>query len=251
MAYRAAYNSPAGYALRRNGSCLADEEISCGKTWGDFSACCPKGTSCPSKNSKWKNSICCPGGGNCSNMLKKRPHCGNNETWNMFEHKGNFCCEKGQTAFWNRDMDTEGYGCVSGQPDNPQYMVLGPVKQIRDAPETSDSNEISGGAIAGAVVGAVAGVVIIIGLVWFFLRRRRQARARAQPPSSFQDEGRTISPMYSKLDNGQPNELHSEPAKESTRPHEIDSITPRELDGQSIPVEMGDKSPVELPAGVR
>lgn len=129
MTYRAAYDSPAGYALRRNGSCLADEEISCGKTWGDFSACCPKGTSCPSKDSKWRNSICCPGGGNCSNMLKKRPHCANNETWNMFNHKNNFCCEKGQTGFWNRNMNNEGYGCVNGQPDDPEYMVLGPVKQ--------------------------------------------------------------------------------------------------------------------------
>ncbi|PLB34903.1 uncharacterized protein BDW47DRAFT_119940 [Aspergillus candidus] len=246
MTYRAAYDSPAGYALRRNGSCLADEEISCGKTWGDFSACCPKGTSCPSKDSKWRNSICCPGGGNCSNMLKKRPHCANNETWNMFNHKNNFCCEKGQTGFWNRNMNNEGYGCVNGQPDDPEYMVLGPVKQIRDAPETSDS--ISGGAIAGAVVGAVAGAVIIIGLIWFFLRRRRQARARAQPPSSFQADGRTPSPMYSKLDNGQPSELYSEPAK--TQPHEIDSVTRRELDGQGMPVEMG-YSPVELPAGIR
>ena len=113
------------------------------------------------------------------------------------------------------------------------------------------SSQISGGAIAGAVVGAVAGVVIIIGLIWFFLRRRRQARAQAQPPSSLQEDGRTPSPMYSKLDNTQPSELHDEPAKESTRPHELDSVTPRELDGQNTSVEIGDKSPVELPAAVR
>ncbi|PLN86460.1 hypothetical protein BDW42DRAFT_190049 [Aspergillus taichungensis] len=246
MAYKAKFDSPAGYALRRNGSCLASEEESCGETWGGFSGCCPSGTKCPSKDSKWKNSICCPDPGNCSNMLKKRPHCGN-ETLNMFRHhKTYFCCEKGQKAFWNPKTDSDGFGC--GEPGNPEYMILGPVGQVRDDPASS---QISGGAIAGAVIGAVAGVAIIIGLIWFFLRRRRQARARAQPPSSFQEDGRTPSPMYSKLDNTQPSELHDEPAKESTRPHELDGVTPRELDGRNIPVEMGDKSPVELPVGVR
>lgn len=122
---------------------------------------------------------------------------------------------------------------------------------VRDADDSSSSSQISGGAIAGAVIGAVAGVVIIIGLIWFFLRRRRQARARAQPPPSFHHDGHNASPMYSKVDNAQPSELHSDTANDATRPHELYGVTPREMDGQGVPVEMGDKSPVELPAPVK
>ena len=126
MAYRAEFDSPAGYAVRRRGSCLADKEFSCGKTWGNFSACCPSGTKCPSKNSDWKNSICCPEPSNCSSMLQKRPHCAN-ETWNMFEHKNSyFCCQQGLDGFWNGTKDSEGFGCGRGKPE---YIVLGPVGQ--------------------------------------------------------------------------------------------------------------------------
>ncbi|KAI9740608.1 MAG: hypothetical protein M1834_005189 [Cirrosporium novae-zelandiae] len=48
----------------------------------------------------------------------------------------------------------------------------------------STSNSLSGGAIAGAVVGSIVGAILIVGALGFFLRKRKQRRAKRpeQPP---------------------------------------------------------------------
>jgi hypothetical protein len=45
----------------------------------------------------------------------------------------------------------------------------------------TDPDSISGGAIAGIVIGALAGLALIGGLLWFFLRRRRNATSASNP----------------------------------------------------------------------
>jgi len=53
--------------------------------------------------------------------------------------------------------------------------------------EADDSPAISGGAIAGIVVGAIAGLAIVGGLMWFFMRRRKQSpsnKAMSQAPNT-------------------------------------------------------------------
>ncbi|OGE54643.1 hypothetical protein PENARI_c005G10442 [Penicillium arizonense] len=50
--------------------------------------------------------------------------------------------------------------------------------------DTGDSSSSSNsGAIAGGVVGGVAGLAILIGLIWFFLRRRSQSNKSATGPT--------------------------------------------------------------------
>ncbi|KAJ6037491.1 hypothetical protein N7444_010196 [Penicillium canescens] len=50
--------------------------------------------------------------------------------------------------------------------------------------DTGDSSSSSNtGAIAGGVVGGVAGLAILIGLIWFFLRRRSQSKKSAAGPT--------------------------------------------------------------------
>jgi hypothetical protein len=53
--------------------------------------------------------------------------------------------------------------------------------------EADDSSAISGGAIAGIVIGATAGLAIVGGLVWFFMRRRKQSPShenKSQAPNT-------------------------------------------------------------------
>ena len=66
--------------------------------------------------------------------------------------------------------------------------------------KSSDSSGISGGAIAGIVVGAIAGLAIVGGLVWFFMRRRKQSTSHysmSQAPT-------TPLPQYHANEGGVP-----------------------------------------------
>lgn len=86
-------DGPAGFALRKNGTCL-DTEVDCGATLHPFRACCPAGSHCPSQY----NVDCCPSAANCTQLLVETPKCAN-ETWDLYNYYGYFCCENGTTAF--------------------------------------------------------------------------------------------------------------------------------------------------------
>lgn len=78
--------------------------------------------------------------------------------------------------------------------------------------EPDDSSSVSGGAIAGIVIGAIAGLAIVGGLVWFFLRRRKQRASRdsvSQAPFS-------PVPQYQPYEGGVPHL-----GKPALAPHEV------------------------------
>lgn len=104
--------STQGFAIRRNGTCSA-QETKCQQTWKDglttTIACCPNDTSC--SNSGQPNTICCPNGLNCTQEIEaKKPACAN-PTWDLYEQDGYFCCEPDQAGYYIRN--TIWVGCYS------------------------------------------------------------------------------------------------------------------------------------------
>ncbi|GIJ82291.1 hypothetical protein Asppvi_000797 [Aspergillus pseudoviridinutans] len=186
-------DGPAGFALRTNGSCL-DTEVDCGATVHPFRACCPGGSYCPSQY----NVNCCPSAANCTQLLVETPKCAN-ETWDLYNYYGYFCCEKGTTAFGtNSGSDgcaVRGYNFDSSETLLPvvssgKASVAASTSSVTSTPSTSStsstspthtstqtqpseaSSKTNTGAIAGGVVGGVAGVALIAFLVWWLLSRR-------------------------------------------------------------------------------
>lgn len=84
---------PAGFALRTSGTCAANE-LDCGFTVLPFRACCPNGSYCPSQY----NVNCCPSAANCTQLLVDKPKCAN-ETWDLYDNNGYFCCEPGTIGY--------------------------------------------------------------------------------------------------------------------------------------------------------
>ena len=82
-----------GFALRRNGSCLA-EQVDCGPTADTYHACCPSGSSCP----RQFNVNCCPTSDNCTQTLVAKPGCAN-PTWDLYDNNGFFCCAQGKMGY--------------------------------------------------------------------------------------------------------------------------------------------------------
>lgn len=52
------------------------------------------------------------------------------------------------------------------------------------------------GAIAGGVVGGVAGIALVAGIIWYALKRRKQAAAEAGQPSQQEPTDPSKSPGY-------------------------------------------------------
>lgn len=92
-----------GWALRKNGSCLASE-IDCGETVAPYRVCCPNGSFCPQA----KNVACCPSKEYCTDALNGQPHCANS-TWDLYINGGYFCCEQGTIAY-AKDGGSNGCG---------------------------------------------------------------------------------------------------------------------------------------------
>lgn len=72
--------------------------------------------------------------------------------------------------------------------------------------ENRDDSAVLGGTIAGIVIGVIAGLAIVGGLVWFFMRRRKQS---ASQEASSQDPS-TPLPQYHANESGVP--YHGKPA---------------------------------------
>ncbi|KAL4756974.1 uncharacterized protein BDW70DRAFT_119594 [Aspergillus foveolatus] len=208
------YGPPYGYAVRRNGSCnTAANEVECANPWDDWLNCCPEGTVCGD------GAVCCPTDSGCAAPIEANPHCANNATWDLYRLDGYLCCDSDTNGFSFSGLvyngsQTTGFGCADGYPTGRDTEVLVPVAYGNetdtdssssstpsptttpstspqpDSPTASDtdltsdssSSSTNAGAIAGGVVGGVAGLALIIALIWFLLRRRRQAAAAMDAP---------------------------------------------------------------------
>lgn len=104
-------SNPMGFAIRRNGTCHSSiGEVDCGPTWDNFHACCPGGAYCSStRDPTYYNAECCDAPGvNCTQtILDQGSYCAN-QSWNMFDNGGFFCCEAPTQGFTNGPFD----GCA-------------------------------------------------------------------------------------------------------------------------------------------
>ena len=105
-----------GFALRRNGTCLLPSETDCGATVSPYHACCPSGSFCSPGQF---NVACCPSMANCTETLVQTPLCAN-ESWDMYNNDGPFCCEKGGVGYNLQGSD----GCTSPGAALPQGAIL-------------------------------------------------------------------------------------------------------------------------------
>lgn len=108
-----------------------------------------------------------------------------------------------------------------------------PASQNTSTPHPSPHNSSGPGAgtIAGAVVGSVVGLALIAGLIFFFLRRRRNQRSRGEyekPPNAVDEKSNDGSAGYFKA------ELPNEERHFS----ELGGSEAREMDGNTSRQEM-------------
>ncbi|PYI34283.1 hypothetical protein BP00DRAFT_337150, partial [Aspergillus indologenus CBS 114.80] len=86
-----------GFASRRNNTCLADE-VSCGRTWDTWYACCPAGSYCPGSKVSIPNNVCCPSWTDCTAQIEAPPVCAGAQ-WALYNYSGYFCCEEHTQGF--------------------------------------------------------------------------------------------------------------------------------------------------------
>ena len=116
------YSSPpAGYVLRRNGTCTETEQT-CDHPWASWYNCCPVGSYCSDDRM-----ICCKTKSGCAAVVKEDPHCANNATWDLYYNNGAyFCCLHGKQGFVETFPGDggAGIGCADGELDNASQSLL-------------------------------------------------------------------------------------------------------------------------------
>ncbi|CAI4214487.1 unnamed protein product [Parascedosporium putredinis] len=190
---------PSGFALRKNGTCLS-EEVDCGRTVDPYRVCCPADSFCPAKY----NVDCCPTAANCTTQLIQTPACAN-ETWDLYDNGGYFCCERGLIGY--AATRTGSNGCASpgyafqagevalklisagtdGSDADPEPSTTGsttfsssnpaPTAAVTTPPPESASSGTPAGAIAGGVIGGLAALALVGAAIWWF-RKRKAASAQ-------------------------------------------------------------------------
>ncbi|OIW33184.1 hypothetical protein CONLIGDRAFT_711117 [Coniochaeta ligniaria NRRL 30616] len=193
--------STSGFALRINGSCYSNQE-DCGTTVDPFRVCCPQSSFCPSSY----NVDCCPTAANCTTTLLRNPQCAN-QTWDLYDNAGYFCCLPGYTGYAATGTGSDGCAApgYSFQPGDVALKLISaghePTSSTTSSSTTQTSSSSStttssspatstpssqpdsttglgGGAIAGIVVGVVGAIVIALVVGRRLWRRRRSASVR-------------------------------------------------------------------------
>ncbi|KAJ5083939.1 hypothetical protein NUU61_008518 [Penicillium alfredii] len=214
----------AGWAIRRQQRCLKDTEVG-RHTWGSWYACCP--SSIDYSSAADGNTRCDEG--NTKGDTVDPPRCANS-TGSLWWQNGYFCCENDLLGYYYSDQST---GCGDQQMISDGQVngsTIYPAQQGHN-PHKSSNSSTNKGTIAGGVVGGVCGTLIIAGLIWYFLRRRRSKQSVAEPDESF---------MHPKEDSkSSPTEL------EETSQHGVSELN----DGSSRKEMPADTQPrQELPA---
>ncbi|PLB43326.1 hypothetical protein P170DRAFT_431276 [Aspergillus steynii IBT 23096] len=229
-----------GWSTRRPSRCYGSETGH--STWGSNWSCCPPNTT--ERVDDDNNTRCYlddPG----DKLSSDFPNQCANSSLVLWSDSGNyFCCEETLVGFMNKD---EYKGC-GAEGEVREAVGDGTVVKIVDqhgkptATETSTSTSISTstsmssastsplpstssssvsstnkGAIAGGVVGGVGGALLIMGIIWFFLRRRRLTRAGFSTSAGVGQFPRGQSNQMVELDGG----LGQKELPDSSRPSEV------------------------------
>ncbi|KAI1265899.1 hypothetical protein F5Y18DRAFT_30863 [Xylariaceae sp. FL1019] len=239
-----------GWAVRRSNSCSSGIEQDCGETAHSYHACCPKSSKCSKPSNDY---VCCRDGEDCTADLRATPYCANS-SWVMFNNRGFFCCDRGAVGYNDSNVD----GCLppdSNLPDGavPLAVLVQNKTSITgpdgpdgpDDPDSDSRSSVSKGTIAGAVVGGVAGVLIILGVIWLLLRKRRKSKTaspEAQPIVPRADKDDILSHPSVKF-GLRPQKTGTDPLPtESTITSE--NTTPVEIDGSMVRAEVAGTEPV-------
>ncbi|KAK3356843.1 hypothetical protein B0T25DRAFT_516395 [Lasiosphaeria hispida] len=191
--------SPLGFALRLNGSSCLSQEVDCGATVAPYRICCPAGSFCPSQY----NVNCCPSADNCTASLIENARCAN-ETWDLYDNGGFFCCLKGLFGYAARATDSngcgsEGYILKSGEVRLPLIE-----------------------AGQGIGVGVGGGALALLLVAWIVYRHVKKKSETGKAPD-------TVHPMVS--DTGSKHPQYRQELEGKQIPAELDHRYPVELDG--------------------
>lgn len=90
-------------------------------------------------------------------------------------------------------------------------------------PASDENSSVDTGAIAGGVVGGVVAVALIIGAIWFFLRRQRSSKATIHPGPFHQPHSdKEARESESATDTSYYNGSHMGELEARSRPPELD-----------------------------
>src|SRR4030095_10785409 len=101
---------------------------------------------------------------------------------------------------------------------------------------SSSSTSSNAGAIAGGVVGGIAGLALIVGLLWFFIRRRKQSRPQAHPTHSIEHILEKSGNPRSELRSDSDNAPMATPVRHQDPAHELPNTSIR-TDGARYEVQ--------------
>ncbi|KAK5654034.1 hypothetical protein OQA88_7712 [Cercophora sp. LCS_1] len=239
--------SPSGFALRLNGSSCLSQEVDCGTTVAPYRVCCPAGSFCPAQY----NVNCCPSADNCTSSLIESPRCAN-ETWDLYDNGGFFCCLKGLFGYSARLTNSNGCGSEgyilksgevrlplvkagqvattsptsSGMTTSSSGATSPPPSSTSQPPATSpDEQAMSTGAKIGVGVGVAGGVLALLLIAWIAYRRVKKRNAAGNQPAPIVPEVFHADEKHVKY--------------------------PQELEGRQMPAELDQRYPVELDGNTR
>ncbi|CAI7635861.1 unnamed protein product [Penicillium manginii] len=235
-----------GWAARRLDICNSDEDGE--GTWGKWQKCCPSGMNMTT----YENNARCSFG---AAPAKIPEVCADPALVLWYDDYGMFCCDENLKGFatvkenWKGCLtpddfnEEEAAGNITGIAQKgltPMTTTSSTSLTTQTSIPTSTSGSMSTsatseskgsstntGAIAGGVVGGVCGAVLILGLIWFFLRRRRSSPAAKDevPYTESEPDGQYMPPEY-----------HSAPHSEldgAASPQEVLPVDPRPV--QELP----------------
>ncbi|KAL4948140.1 hypothetical protein BDW69DRAFT_98129 [Aspergillus filifer] len=87
-------------------------------------------------------------------------------------------------------------------PTSTSTSTSSPTTIETDATNSGDGGGLSGGAIAGIVIGVVVSVLILLVLIWLFLRQRRKNRANFEALGAGASTGAAAAVFAASRDNG-------------------------------------------------
>ncbi|KAE8395655.1 hypothetical protein BDV23DRAFT_168783 [Aspergillus alliaceus] len=215
------FDPPYEYSLHVKGPCPASTK-QCRATWDGFVACCPSASTCRVSDDN-NNPICCRDEADCRYVLVKSPHCAN-ANWTMYSHQRFFCWSS--RTILNPVPQTLASTTFVYSPTATSALTLtvsmipAPAPRISEISTADSSSNPSGshaGVIAGGVVGGVAGGALVVGLIWYLLRCRRQKEPAAATPNPQLNSDLYKEPPFSPQSDY--SELPSDPARHIT--HEI------------------------------